>query len=735
VRTLTKAHSLDRRLVSAALYVREPASLVDDLPKVGRFDAAVPAEDVLRWLDEHDLSAAVMHATLAHQAFTVLDPPALQDRLQRFNSWALELAARCEGRIKPTLLLDTDDPIAAADEVEAAARAGAGAFEIPLRPHGPRCYQSPAYEPLWSALERAGRPVCFGRGTCRRLEADPRPFDLTLHQTRSWPELSEALADALDGTYARLGLVSMTLAGVFERYPRLRVGTVGFGIAWLPYALARLDEMYEVRPERVGEEETSIEARTLEHHAFAKEGLGFNFDAGEQPSRNLRRGLFVIVRDDDFGLDARHLLPPDQVCWARADTANPFSDLKEEERAWLCRDAARKVYDLGPVESSPPRLEAEAVAPAPKEDDAWLLFSADCHVVEPPDLWIDRIEPRFRDRAPRVARYEDTELWVVDGETRMAVVGIQAQAGRRYVNPASITKRGFYEDIGRFDPDRYVQGLDVDGVRGAVLFSSNAHQCYRCVAGDLLSAIVRAYNDWVLEYASAHPRRLKAVTVLNVDDPREAAAELERTVRNGAAGALIPILPLPDRAYHEPRYEVLWSAASDLNVPLLMHVGGNQAVLGREPVIDLVRHATKDLHVRASVASLALSGVLQRFPALRLGVVEFGASWLPDLMNQVDRVYKSSAAPVRWPGSDLPSDHLKRNLFVTFQDDPAAIRWRDHIGVSNLMWGSDYPHAESTFPQSRKIFGENMRGVPAEERTRMASTNVVEMFGFDVSSA
>lgn len=366
------------------------------------------------------------------------------------------------------------------------------------------------------------------------------------------------------------------------------------------------------------------------------------------------------------------------------------------------------------------------------------VYSADSHVIEPPDLWTLRIEKRFRHQAPRVVRGDATELWVVGDDVRMAVVGIQAQAGRRYEtgpDRTKITKSGFYRDIGELDPDRYVADLDADGVSGALLFPSNAHQAYRCVAGDLLGAIARAYNDWALEFCGAHPDRLKPVAMLDVGDLPAATAELERAVSAGAAAVLIPVLPEPGRRYDQPAYGRLWRAAEQARVPLVMHVGGNQAVLGREPTIDLVRHTTKDLHVQASLATMVLSGVFARQPGLRVGAVEFGASWAVYLMQQLDRVYAGNGGTRGLPAGERPSDHLRRNVFVSFQEDRAAMLWRDVIGVQNLLWGNDYPHAESTFPRSIEILRRDLHGIPSADASRIAGGNAAQTFAFAVGAA
>ncbi len=360
----------------------------------------------------------------------------------------------------------------------------------------------------------------------------------------------------------------------------------------------------------------------------------------------------------------------------------------------------------------------------------WAVYSSDCHVIEPPDLWTSRVDRRFRDRAPRVVRYDDTELWIVDDEKRLAVVGIQAQAGRRFEDPTGITKRGFYSDIPELTPERYLQGLDVDGVRGAVMFSSNAHQAFRVVKGELLAVIAKTFNDWILEYCAHAPERLKAVTIADVDDVDEGIAEMERTVARGAASVMLPILPLPGRRYDQPQYDKLWAAAAALGVPITFHVGANQAVIDREPLIDLVRHGMKDLHIQGTVATLILSGVFARHPTLKVGVIEFEGGWAPYLVEQMDRVVQAGAATANFKDGELPSDHFRRNVFVSFQDDAAFVRLREHVGVENLGWGSDYPHAESTYPRSHELLAHALRGVPAEHAEKIVGGNTARLFGF-----
>ncbi len=366
-----------------------------------------------------------------------------------------------------------------------------------------------------------------------------------------------------------------------------------------------------------------------------------------------------------------------------------------------------------------------------------LIYSADSHIIEPPDLWTSRMDKRLVDRGPRVVSTEETDMWVVGDDRRMAVVGIQFQAGLRYVDPTQITKRGRYADLPELTPDRYVTALGEDGVSGAVLYPSNAHQAYLQISGDVLAEIARVYNDWIIEYSMTHAKQLKPIVMLFIDDVDIGVRELERCKKLGAAGGLIPMLPVPGRRYDEARYEPLWRAAESLDIPLVMHVGGNQGVLDRVPVLDLVRHATKERHVMSSLAAMILSGVFGRHPNLRLGVIEFGASWVPHFMEQLDRTYlaHASRATYKFPAGERPSDHFRRGVFATFQQDPAAMAYREAIGVENLLWGNDYPHAESTYPRSRELLSAHLEGVPLADATAVAGGNCVRLFGFDQESA
>src|SRR3989454_10909444 len=202
------------------------------------------------------------------------------------------------------------------------------------------------------------------------------------------------------------------------------------------------------------------------------------------------------------------------------------------------------------------------------------LISADSHIVEPPDLYTHRIEPKYRERAPRMERMETptgrkSDAGFIEGRP-VGSLGAVMQAGQRFEDPSQIDFLGTWEDVrlGAYDPQAMIKENEIDGVWGACLQPSQGLFWYRISDSGLLSAICRVYNDWIADFCRASPDRLKGIAMLNVDDVEEGCQELERCAKLGLVGAFIPVSPLPDRPYRHPIYERLWWTAQDVGVPL-----------------------------------------------------------------------------------------------------------------------------------------------------------------------
>ena len=366
---------------------------------------------------------------------------------------------------------------------------------------------------------------------------------------------------------------------------------------------------------------------------------------------------------------------------------------------------------------------------------SYRVISSDSHVVEPQDLWTSRMPSRFGDRAPHIVSLEDADWWFCDGRKVMSL-GIGSQAGLRFEAPEKLRNERRYEEVrpGAYIPDEHVKDNDADGVDVSVIYPSIGFIMYgRVPDSELLTACFAAYNDWVGEFCNAYPERLKGIAMLNVDEVQVAVKELERCANLGFTGAMIPAYPPEEKRYYLPEYEPLWAAAQDLEMPISLHVVTNrpssEVFKEMDPTPSFLCNV--EHWVRMSLGDMILSGVFENHPKLQVGSVENELSWAPNFLDRMDYTYTQR---VRGPYSHrfkddmLPSDYFHRNVFMSFQQDALGIRLRDIIGVDNLLWGSDYPHQDSTFPRSQQILGEILADCSEEEKERIVGGNAARIY-------
>jgi predicted TIM-barrel fold metal-dependent hydrolase len=376
---------------------------------------------------------------------------------------------------------------------------------------------------------------------------------------------------------------------------------------------------------------------------------------------------------------------------------------------------------------------------------AYQVISADSHIVEPPDMYKERIAPKFRDRVPTMERHRtrtgrEYDAWYYDG-IRVGTVGSVIQAGKRFEDPSSIDFLGIWEDVRKaaYEPHAMLQELQQDGVWGACLQPSQGLFWYHIEDSQLLGALCAAYNDWIADFCKPYPDRLKGIGMLNVDDVDEACLEMERCARLGLVGVFIPVYPLPDRPYRHAIYEKLWWMAQDLEMPLLLHIGTPRAgIPGCEFTVDVneltaAGLANADYWVRYSLTAMVFAGVFDRYPKLKVGAVEHETAWIPHWLKQMDLNFRERPTLTRgWRSRQgmLPSDFWHRNMFAEFMEDEAGIAMLPAIGVDNLLWGNDFPHAESTWPQSMRFLDRIFSSSTEEARRKITCENTAKLFGF-----
>jgi len=371
------------------------------------------------------------------------------------------------------------------------------------------------------------------------------------------------------------------------------------------------------------------------------------------------------------------------------------------------------------------------------------IISSDSHIIEPPDVWAP-LQAQLGDRAPRVISADDGDWWYVDGKKTMSFLGINV--GKRFeVDSHELRTSGRFTDVtaGASDPARYVSENESDGVWASVIYPSQGLVLYAVPSTDVATLAMRRYNDWIAEFCSHAPDRLKGIAMLNVDDIDGAVAELKRARALGLVGAMISVAPPAWAPYRLRDYDPLWAAAQDLAMPLSLHIGTDRAdpKLGdaafKLSVKDVPpsNFVNSDYRVRITLSDIIFSGVFERFPQLKIGAVEFELSWMPVFLQRLDYTYTDR--PARGPEwvrfkdrSKLPSDFFRSNVFVSFQEDPYGLRLRDIYTPDIIAWGSDYPHTESTFPRSMEILQKNLSILNEDEIVKVVNANVRRIYGF-----
>ena len=373
------------------------------------------------------------------------------------------------------------------------------------------------------------------------------------------------------------------------------------------------------------------------------------------------------------------------------------------------------------------------------------VVSADSHVTEPADLWKQRLDQRYRDRAPHVIKNPDEGpawLFVAENMTPFPVAGGFA-AGRSGEALKEFQDKG-YESArpSGWDPVARIEDQELDGIDAEILYPTLAMKIFAMSDAELQRACFLAYNDWLAEYCAHAPRRLYGIGLLSLEDIELAVQDIEVIAKQGSRGVMVWGAPPEDRPYDDPAYDPFWQAAASLDLPVSLHIiAGRGRISGS--VIDAMRGRSHPgvwymnvLHeIQDSLARIVFGGVLYRFPGLKLVSAENDAGWLPHFMYRMDHCDEKFRA--MWPDAppEPPSFYVRRQLYATFQDDPVAPATHEMFGRENYMWASDFPHTDSTFPESRAWIEKNFAGVPDDVRRRIVRDNAVELYKMDVPAA
>ncbi|HXR36736.1 MAG TPA: amidohydrolase family protein [Candidatus Binataceae bacterium] len=366
-------------------------------------------------------------------------------------------------------------------------------------------------------------------------------------------------------------------------------------------------------------------------------------------------------------------------------------------------------------------------------------ISADSHICEPPDLFTSRVDTRYREQAPRLVRRKaGDDNWLFPDGSMLSLAGF-ASAGNWQGKTTSAMR---FEDVpaGAWDPHARLKEMTIDGVSAEVVYPSYGMNLFRTVTdAGMQTACVCAYNDWVREFCSAAPGRLVGVGILPSLDLEAALAELRRLAKLGFTNVLIDGHPPIAHYYDDPVWEPLWTALQETGIYASFHLfAGTAPVFDGAPRLNAGERFLADYTIAPSLlerqfALMIFAGVLERYPGLRLLCVENDAGWAAHFLKRMDHVYlrKGPRYPKGIKSGLLPSDFFKRQISCIFQDDRPGILTLEITGSDCLMWGSDYPHNDSTWPQSQQVIAEMFREVPERDRVKITYSNAAKLYNLE----
>ena len=383
------------------------------------------------------------------------------------------------------------------------------------------------------------------------------------------------------------------------------------------------------------------------------------------------------------------------------------------------------------------QLAPELFLPEPEPREIrYTVISVDDHVVEPADMFEGRVPAKLADRAPRIVETEDGhQVWEFDGG-RFSQVGMNAVAGRR---PETVKLEPFrFEQMrpGCYDVDARVRDMDINGVWASLNFPSMITGfCGRVFFGasdpEIGIACIRAWNDWLFEeWYSAYPERIMPLGIAYLADPQVAADEIRRNAARGFTAVSMPERPhlvgLPslwDRTHWDP----IIDSCVHTDTVISLHVGSAGGLVQPPGAPALQLGATlfgqQSLH---ACAEWLWSAYPAERPALKIAMSEGGIGWVAMLLDRLDNMIDRSGYGLGW--DVRPSEVVQRNFWFCTIDDPATIDTRHRIGVENVMVEVDYPHGDSTWPDTQAVIEKYWGHIPNDELRMMCSGNAAALY-------
>jgi hypothetical protein len=394
--------------------------------------------------------------------------------------------------------------------------------------------------------------------------------------------------------------------------------------------------------------------------------------------------------------------------------------------------------------------------------DLPMIISVDDHVVEPANLWMDRLPAKYKDVGPRIKRAPmgevtyvggklsvipgsqgtDTDWWHYEDLVR-PLLRVDSAVGvpRDQVTMSGIT----YEDMrpGSYEQKPRLEDMDENHIEASLCFPTFPRFCGQTFTEakdkELALLCVQAYNDWTIEeWCAGSDGRLIPLIIVPLWDAHLAAAEVRRNAERGVRAVCFSEIPaylgLP--SVHDPdRYwDPFFQACDETSTVVNMHIGSSSKMPSTSADAPAaVGSSLTHINAELSMADFLFSGLFERFSNLKVAYSEGQIGWIPYLLHRMDVVWEDNRG---WGGvADIvpnpPSSYFPDHVYGCFFDDPNGMKLIDEIGADNITYESDYPHSDSTWPRTAHIAEEQMAGLTDEQRYKVIRGNAIKLFGLD----
>jgi predicted TIM-barrel fold metal-dependent hydrolase len=364
---------------------------------------------------------------------------------------------------------------------------------------------------------------------------------------------------------------------------------------------------------------------------------------------------------------------------------------------------------------------------------SWKFISADSHVVEPRNLFVERADKRYRDRVPHIESRSDGDWLLIDG-LAPRVVGFEGAMISEKMERGLTTKSGHrYEENrpGATDPATRLGDQTLDNVEAEVVYPGVGLWSGGIPDPELKAEVFRIYNDWMAEeFIAQAPARLVGAGLLPLGgDIRLAVDEAYRCAKLGLRTFQVAAV-VPGHSYDDPYFEPLWAALEEIGAPVAFHTGSGEDSQ-RFRFASAAAAVPIKFRLMEVLSQLIFGAVAERHPRLSLVLVEGNVGWIASVVTYMDHWWGDHREWLEPRLAEKPSTYVHRQVWAVFEDDRPGILTLPLLNADHLMWGNDYPHTEGVWPYSVKQMEHDLAGLDVEVQRKLTRDNAARLYGLD----